>query len=717
MTDPTDPQPNPRRRAAPKPSPRPSPSTRPPEANQSLRKEHPPLASEDFTPETERTPLSETKEPTPDLSGSVGRPKKRDAVAGAKSPVAPKRTDVVARWLRRHEALVLGANLVALVCTLGLGGLLYFSWDRPRIAEPVRPQLAQMMEIDDIDAVNGGELGAKGGPAAMIKNKILVSFNEGVNRSQIDELARSLGISFNVPYDGAPNIVTAVIDPAQRDSLLSQLNGNPLVHAAEPDFVYWAQMVPNDKGYSMQWNLHMLNMETAWDYSKGSNTVVAVLDTGVMIRKGPRSMVVEDLANTASVQGYDFAYGDSDPEDIDGHGTHVAGTIAQSTDNGLGVAGIAFKATIMPVKVLGNNGSGELAAIISGVRYAADNGAHIINMSLGSPRFSQIFDDAIQYAYQKGVTVVCAAGNSGENEVLYPAGYNHVIAVSAVDRNNNLAGYSTYGFHVEIAAPGGVTDVVSQGGFLPRIDFLKDLVQGKTTGIIQNTVFVNRQDRRNPRLDQGYRSFQGTSMASPHVAGVAALIHSLGVTNPPDIRAVLRQTAFRMDPPEKYGAGVLDAGAAVKAVAGRNAAPKQQFTALLLIAGGIAALILARNGLARIADYIPEAAGVAAGIFLPDILGKQFGLSTYGSLVVHSVAIPALVVLLVPQFHLLARICSMAAAGVAVTIFLAHKSSSSLIPVLDIRQTQAWLVANLAFAGLVMVFYWMNRQKWMGRTA
>lgn len=209
-----------------------------------------------------------------------------------------------------------------------------------------------------------------------------------------------------------------------------------------------------DPGFELQWNFEAIGMKEAWEHSKGGGAVVAVLDSGVMIQDGPRSVIISDLSRTATTNGYDFAYDDAEPEDFAGHGTHVTGTIAQSTDNGTGVAGIAPAATILPVKVLGNNGSGENSAIAAGIRYATDKGAHIINMSLGGPLYSGILKQAIEYAVNRGVTVICAAGNSGDGEVQYPAGYDGVVAVSATDRNGNIAPYSSYGLHVTLAAPG-----------------------------------------------------------------------------------------------------------------------------------------------------------------------------------------------------------------------------------------------------------------------
>lgn len=645
------------------------------------------------------------------------------ATPEARHPVAAPAVPIPARPalhlrknpLARFAGSIFVANLILLIATFTVGWQMYNAWDIPREVRHAKPSFENVMVISDLDQVDAEAMGQQGGPAAILQDKIVVAFKEEVPVSQIAEVGAQLGISFSTPYDGAPRVVTARIDPGRRAELLDRLNGHPGVRAAEPEIVYWPQWVPNDKGYSMQWNMQMIGMETAWEFTKGSNAVVAVVDTGVMIQRGLKSFVVEDLAQTASKPGYDFAYGDSEPEDFQGHGTHVAGTIAQSTDNAIGVSGVAPHCAIMPIKVFPNRGGAENSAVASGVRYAADKGANVINMSLGSPVFSQVLDDAVQYAYNRGVTIVVAAGNSGKSEVHYPAGCNHVIAVSAVDRNQNLTGYSTYGFHVEIAAPGGVTDIISQGGFFPRLDFLLDRYKDRQTGIIQGTVYVNRQMRT---LEQGYRSFQGTSMASPHVAGVAALLYSLGVTNTLDIRTVLRTTAAKKDPPEKFGAGILDAAAAVRSVAkkGQLAGTKANVAVFIAI-GAVGLLLLRKGGSGLIAGWLPEAIGLGLGLVLPDYLTKQFGLTSYANLLAHSVIVPAVVVLLLSDVPLVARFCSFLAVGVAVAIALAYQSKTSLLPVLDLQKTQLWLLANIVFGILILAHYISNRPRWRTQAA
>lgn len=291
--------------------------------------------------------------------------------------------------------------------------------------------------------------------------------------------------------------------------------------------------VPNDPMYSQQWNLRSINVEGAWNQTKGSGVTVAVIDTGVS--------PVSDLKGTKIVSGYDFVNDKVEAYDDNGHGTHVAGTIAQSTNNGYGVAGIAYEATIMPLKVLSASGGGTISDIAEAIKFAADNGADVINMSLGGSGASELMQEAVDYAYNKGVVVIAAAGNSGENAASYPARYPHVIGVSALDASGNKAWYSNFGAGVDLSAPGG------------------DTREGPAGGILQNTIGQELGK-------DSFEAFQGTSMASPHVAGVAAFIKAVGIKHPDEVLSVLQQSAraVKEDPLNHFGAGQLDASAAVQ---------------------------------------------------------------------------------------------------------------------------------------------------------
>ena len=187
----------------------------------------------------------------------------------------------------------------------------------------------------------------------------------------------------------------------------------------EPNYQYHTLEAVNDPRYSEQWNLENINIEAAWKQAKGKGVTVAVIDTGVSR--------VPDLQRTEFVEGYDFVNDKKDATDDHGHGTHVAGTVAQSTNNRYGVAGVAYQAKIMPLKVLSAAGYGTISDIAEAIRFAADNKADIINMSLGGGGASQMMEDAINYAHEKGVVIVAAAGNSGLSSASYPSRYAKVI--------------------------------------------------------------------------------------------------------------------------------------------------------------------------------------------------------------------------------------------------------------------------------------------------
>jgi serine protease len=277
--------------------------------------------------------------------------------------------------------------------------------------------------------------------------------------------------------------------------------------------------------------------------------IVAVLDTGIAYEDYRGFVQAPDLAQTLFVPGYDFVNDDAHPNDDQGHGTHITGTLAQSTNNDKGVAGIAYGCSIMPVKVLGEDGVGDYFDIARAIYFATDHGARVINMSLGSPDTSTTIEEAMAYAFGQGVTIVCAAGNEFEegNAPSYPAAYNdYCIAVGAVRYDDTRSYYSNTGSYIDVVAPGGDL-LVDQNG------------DGYPDGILQQTFTIDPSDF-------GYYFFQGTSSATPHVSGVAALLVSHGVTDPNAVRVAIEGTARDVGPvgwDEQYGWGVVDAYAAL----------------------------------------------------------------------------------------------------------------------------------------------------------
>jgi serine protease len=326
------------------------------------------------------------------------------------------------------------------------------------------------------------------------------------------------------------------------------------IQYAELNYYVKMMLVPNDTLYPLQWNFYNntyggINIEQAWDIQIGDpNVIVAVLDSGVAYEDFGIYRQAPDLAQTNFIPGYDFVNNDSHPNDDEGHGTHVTGTIAQSTNNRTGVAGVAFGCSIMPVKVLDSNGIGTVFDIANGIYFAVLNDANVINMSIGTDSNSFTLRNAVEYAYSTGVTIVCAAGNEFENgnPIIYPAAYDdYCIAVGATRFDQNRAYYSDTGSYIDIVAPGGDLSLDQNS-------------DGNPDGILQQTFDDN------PAVFN-YWFNQGTSGSTPHVSGAAALLISNGVTHPDSVRKAIEQSAKDLGPKgwdEEYGWGLLNVWAA-----------------------------------------------------------------------------------------------------------------------------------------------------------
>jgi serine protease len=360
--------------------------------------------------------------------------------------------------------------------------------------------------------------------------------------------------------------------------LIKQLNQRQDVAAASPNFKVRAMLEPNDTYYSYQEHYRQIRLPQAWDITTGTpasgSVIVAVVDSGI-------AMDHEDFGGQL-VTGYDFVSDpavsndgdgiDDDPNDpgtstVPGesgyHGTHVAGTIAAASNNSRGVAGIAWGARIMPLRVLGLGGSGNMYDVIQAMRYAAglsnDSGslpaqkAAIINLSLSGGDFNQAIQDAFAEIRNAGVVVIAAAGNSDTSVASYPAAYDGVVSVSAMDWQNAKAPYSNYGSSVDVAAPGGNMQVDSNG-------------DGYGDGVLSCVI----NDSSGQRVSN-YAFYQGTSMASPHVAGVSALMKAVYPAMTPDdfdtLLAAGELTNDLGDPgrDDIYGYGMIDALKAVEA--------------------------------------------------------------------------------------------------------------------------------------------------------
>jgi len=307
------------------------------------------------------------------------------------------------------------------------------------------------------------------------------------------------------------------------------------VEAVELNFFAETQgFSPNDPYYPYQWNFELIDLLKAWDSATGEGVVVAVVDSGVT--------QVGDLAKTNFVPGYDFVDNDGDPHDANGHGTHVAGTIAQSTNNSYGTAGAAFESTLMPVRVLDRSGRGSYYNIYRGILWAVDHGADVINLSLGGAQPSSLLERAVEYAYDRGVPVVAASGNNGStgsNGVIYPAAYDQfAIAVGAVRYDKKRVNYSNGGNALDFVAPGGDMGVDQNG-------------DGYGDGILQETI-------------NGFYFYQGTSMATAHVSGLVALLKEIGGSLSPDeVEQRLMDASEDLGSSgwdRQYGHGLVNAG-------------------------------------------------------------------------------------------------------------------------------------------------------------
>lgn len=307
--------------------------------------------------------------------------------------------------------------------------------------------------------------------------------------------------------------------------LESRLEVVPGVRFVEPEGDVRAVAIPDDPLFSQQWGMSTIGAPAAWDVTSGSAEVtIAVLDTGA-------DLAHPDLAaNIDTANDRDIINNDYTAQDDNGHGTHVAGIIAAVADNSLGVAGVAGRCTILPVKVLRADGGGTSSGVAEGVRWAADKGARVISMSLGTSTYSSALYEAVLYAASKNCFVVAASGNEARGTVLYPARLPEVIAVGSTAVSDTLSSFSNYGADLDITAPGTAIMSTTRGG--------------------------------------GYGNMSGTSMATPHVAGVAGLLFAEHPTwGREAVEHVLLGTAKDLGAAgrdDRFGYGRLDAQAAVE---------------------------------------------------------------------------------------------------------------------------------------------------------
>jgi serine protease len=450
-----------------------------------------------------------------------------------------------------------------------------------RLSDAFVPGVVIVSFVDDADALNnlqadrsqsrsqslGMQLAGGGNGRPM-----LMKFN-----SQDDDAAvfRQLGIASR-----ALDPAAAMIDDRRRAKLrtldvIKALRQREDVRYAEPNYIRKAFATPNDTFFNLQWHYEQIGLPQAWDLTTGSDQViVAVVDSGVLTNH-------PDLTAKLTGTGYDFVSDfnsagdgdgiDDDPDDPgdqanqDGsssfHGTHVAGTIAAATQNNSGVAGAGWQTRVMAIRALGLNGQGVDYDIAQGIRYAAglpndsvlvpDRPADVINLSLGGRTNSQVIAEAVKEARDQGIIIIAAAGNNASSQPTYPAANTGVVWVSAVDFAADLAFYSNYGDTIDVAAPGGDTS--------------KDLnADGYGDGVLSIL-----GDDSSGSIEMIYGFYQGTSMAAPHVAGVAALMKAVWpALTPDDFDALLSSGALTtaIGSETFFGAGLIDAQKAMLAV-------------------------------------------------------------------------------------------------------------------------------------------------------
>jgi serine protease len=367
------------------------------------------------------------------------------------------------------------------------------------------------------------------------------------------------------------------------------------VVSATPNYVAHASgFTPNDPGatgqpagwQTTQWNFLAtpgvgVDAPAGWDnltaagHPGAQGVLIAVLDTGIAYRDLGKFKRSPDLAPERFRKGYDFVDNDPYPLDHNGHGTHVASTIAETADNGIGLVGLAYGARIMPVRVLDRLGEGDSVAISRGIRFAARNGARIINLSFefsSTVTADQIPDilDALRYARRKGSLVVGASGNASASAVAYPARATQVLSVGAITEHGCQAEYSNTGSGLDIVAPGGGPDAdVTDPGCQPNAEPGRDIVQ-----------MTFSRSVRKFGLPGGY---MGTSMAAPHVSAIAAMAVASGVLGidptPKAIEDHLKATATDLGKPgpdPRYGAGLVNAGRATAPIAPAPPPPAEQ---------------------------------------------------------------------------------------------------------------------------------------------
>jgi serine protease len=458
-------------------------------------------------------------------------------------------------------------------------------------------------------AIQAALVRASGGSSRYTSGRVLVRFadgtSDGARQAAVSAVSRTAAIA---PRPGYADFDVVRLDPSEDpESVARAFSERPEVLYAQAAYRVHTLSTPNDPLYaSLQWNLPLINIEAAWDLQPqaGSTVTVAVLDTGLAYEDATITATIPSFTDDAGtvypalgevtipysaapqlvgagnagriVAPYDFIWNTTTPLDFDGHGTHVSGTIGQLTNDGVGTAGIAPNVKLMPLKVvqstwdalLGSPNDGDDGDLARAIRYATDNGAKIINMSVGrtGPPAPAV-EAAMRYAVGKGVFLAVAAGNDFEGgnatEVVAEicSRLPGAVSVAAVDPSKARAYYSNTGSYIELAAPGGSARGFGDEGYVWQQTF---------DNTFTDTYLLPTTPYRAPRFDVlAYAGYTGTSMAAAHVSGVAAMLIQQGLADPAAIEDRLEQTAVDLGATgrdETFGFGLLDARAALRGV-------------------------------------------------------------------------------------------------------------------------------------------------------
>lgn len=361
-------------------------------------------------------------------------------------------------------------------------------------------------------------------PGDFIPGEVLVRYKQNASNASIKQCLSAIPAAITTNIQELNTLVFSVPAGLVAESI-RQLEACPQVRFAEPNYLVSIEdVIPSDPDWASQYGLVNIRAPQGWQYATGSSAVtIAIIDTGIDLSH-------PDLAAKV-VNGFDVYNNDNNPQDDNGHGTHVAGIAAAISNNGVGVAGVSWGARLMPIKVLNSAGNGSYADVAEGIIWAADHGAQVINLSLGGTSPSQLLQDAVGYAASRGVIIVAASGNSGSNAVLFPARYPNVIAVAATDSSNTRAWFSNFGPEVDLSAPGVSIYSTSIGGY-------------------------------------GIRN--GTSMATPYVAGLAAILRGIpGNNSRTAVAQQMQSTALDLGfagRDDNYGHGLIQMDAAILSV-------------------------------------------------------------------------------------------------------------------------------------------------------